>query len=234
MAGRKRLKRQPFRPEFLDLEQRRLMSIFQVTNTGDNGGVNPAPNTGTGTLRQAIVDSNATPGSNTIDFSIGTDAQTISVLSALPSITVPVTIDGTSQPGYTNAPLIDLDGTSAGTGVDGLVLAAGSDGSTVKALVISNFTDDGISITTTDNAIVSSYIGTNAAGTAAGSLPMAEGIVVTAARNIDRRHGCRRRQRHLGQRRRRRSDHRRDRNRQHGRRQPDRHRRDRRDRAGQH
>jgi hypothetical protein len=51
----------------------------------------------------------------------------ISVLSALPSITVPVTIDGTSQPGCSGAMLIDLDGTSTGSGIDGLVLAAGSD-----------------------------------------------------------------------------------------------------------
>ena len=63
------------------------------------------------------------------------------------------------------------------------MLAAGSDGSTIKALVINNFTGDGISITTTDNAIQSSYIGTNAAGTAAGSHPMAEGIVVTGTGN---------------------------------------------------
>ena len=34
-------------------------ATFTVTNTGDNGGVNPAPGAGTGTLRQAIVDANA-------------------------------------------------------------------------------------------------------------------------------------------------------------------------------
>ena len=144
------------------------MSIFQVTNTGDNGGANPAPGAGTGTLRQAIIDSDAaTPGPNTIDFSIGTGTQTISLASALPSITVPVTIDGTSQPGYTNSSLIDLDGTSAGTGVKGLVLAAGSGGSTIRALVISNFAGAGISITTADNTIEGSYIGTNVTGTVA-------------------------------------------------------------------
>ena len=32
------------------LEDRTLMSIFTVVNTGDNGGVNPAPGAGTGTL----------------------------------------------------------------------------------------------------------------------------------------------------------------------------------------
>ncbi|MGO9464673.1 MAG: beta strand repeat-containing protein, partial [Isosphaeraceae bacterium] len=175
--------RRKFILSFQDLEMRRLLSVFQVTSTGDNGGVNPAAFAGTGTFRQAIIDSNATPGSNTIDFSIGTGAQTISLLSALPSITVPVKIDGTTQPGYTAAPLIDLDGTSAGAGVNGLDLAAGSDGSSIIALAINNFAGDGISIMTTDNTVEMSYIGTNAAGTAAGSQPMAYGVVVTAANN---------------------------------------------------
>ncbi|MGO9919363.1 MAG: hypothetical protein ACLQIB_32270, partial [Isosphaeraceae bacterium] len=175
--------RRKFILSFQDLEMRRLLSVFQVTSTGDNGGVNPAAFAGTGTFRQAIIDSNATPGSNTIDFSIGTGAQTISLLSALPSITVPVKIDGTTQPGHTAAPLIDLDGTSAGAGVNGLDLAAGSDGSSIIALAINNFAGDGISIMTTDNTVEMSYIGTNAAGTAAGSQPMAYGVVVTAANN---------------------------------------------------
>ena len=101
-------------------------------------------------------------------------------MSALPNITVPVEIDGTTQPGYTNAPLIDLDGTSAGSSADGFDLAAGSGGSTIRALVINNFAADGILITTTGNAVQSSYLGTNAAGTAVGTQPMVDGIAVTA------------------------------------------------------
>ena len=175
----KRKKRQPFQPDFHGLEKRMMPATFLVNTTADSGA---------GSLRQAILDSNATPGSNTIDFGIGTGAQTISLLSALPNITVPVLIDGTTQPGYTSAPLIDLDGTSAGSGANGLDLAAGSGGSTIRALVINNFSGDGISITTTGNIVQSSYIGTNAAGTAAGSQPMADGILVTAAQQHDRRH----------------------------------------------
>jgi hypothetical protein len=41
------------------LEDRTLLSTYLVTNTGDNGGVNPLPGAGTGTLRQAIIDANA-------------------------------------------------------------------------------------------------------------------------------------------------------------------------------
>ena len=76
------------------MEDRTLLSTFLVTNTGDSGP---------GSLRQAILDSNAATGAtNTIDFDIpGTGVQTIAPLSPLPAITSPVLIDGASQPGYT-------------------------------------------------------------------------------------------------------------------------------------
>ncbi len=160
---------------FQNLEQRWLMATFSVVNTNDSGA---------GSLRQAIIDSNAAPGSNTIDFDIlPSGAHTISLASPLPSITVPVTIDGTTEPGYSGTPLIDLDGTSAGPGAAGLDLEAGSDGSTIRALVINNFTDDGVFIASSDNTVESSYIGTNAAGTAAGSQPILFGVAVTGANN---------------------------------------------------
>ena len=73
--------------------------VFQVTTTADSGP---------GSLRQAILDSNAaTGGTNTIDFAIpGQGLQTITLSSALPPITTSVSIDGTSQPGYVGMPLI--------------------------------------------------------------------------------------------------------------------------------
>ena len=173
VAGRQRQRRR-MRPTVLALEERRLLATFTVTSTADSGP---------GSLRYEICQANLDPGANTIDFSIGTGAQTISLVTPLPCITVPVTIDGTSQPGYSGVPLIDLDGTLAGTGADGLVLAAGSDGSTIRGLVINNFNVAGISITTSDNTVQSTYIGTNAAGTAAGSEPMPDGVLVTGADN---------------------------------------------------
>jgi hypothetical protein len=100
-----------------------------VTNTLDSGP---------GSLRQAILDANTNPGPDVIQFSIGSGVQTIQVGSttgtALPTITGSVTIDGTSQPGYSSTPLIELDGTSAGANADGLVLAATN--CTVQGLVI--------------------------------------------------------------------------------------------------
>ena len=51
-----------FRPRLESLEGRWLPSTFMVVNT-DNAGA--------GSLRQAILDANAAPGTNEIDFDIG-------------------------------------------------------------------------------------------------------------------------------------------------------------------
>ena len=65
----------------------------------DNGSADPSLGTGT-SLREAINLANSAPGADTIDFDIpGTGVQTISLLSALPTITDPVVINGYTQPG---------------------------------------------------------------------------------------------------------------------------------------
>jgi hypothetical protein len=141
--------------------------FLTVTNTNDSGA---------GSLRQAILDSNASVGVlETIVFNIpGSGVHTIIPTSALPAITDTVIVDGTTQPGYAGKPLIELDGANAGSGVDGLDLVHGSDGSIVKGLVINRFSGDGIHIGpistpggTSNILIQSNFIGTNAAGTAA-------------------------------------------------------------------
>ncbi|MEK6321650.1 MAG: HYR domain-containing protein [Acidobacteriota bacterium] len=139
------------------------VAIFTVTNTGDNGGVNPAPLAGTGTLRQAIVDANATPDADTIIFSIpGPPPHTIGLLASLPTITQPVTINGTSQPGFSGTPVIELNGLSAAD-ADGLTINAS--GSVVRGLVINRFSRNGIVVNASNNIIEGNFIGTNATGT---------------------------------------------------------------------
>ncbi len=74
--------------------------------------VNNTLDSGPGSLRQAMLNSNLNVGSpNTISFQIGTGLATIAPLTPLPNITVPVLIDGTTQPGFTNTPIIELNGT---------------------------------------------------------------------------------------------------------------------------
>jgi hypothetical protein len=99
-----------------------------------------ASDSGAGSLRAAITQVNADtqPGTDTIDFAIGTGFQGIIPLSALPTITHSVIIDGTSQPGFAGTPLIDIEGVSLGTGVSGL-LSIAANNCTVEGLNIGYF-----------------------------------------------------------------------------------------------
>jgi CSLREA domain-containing protein len=127
------------------------------------------------TLRAAIVQANATPEADVIDFSIsGGEVQTIMPSSALPPITDQVTIDGYSQPGAspntlakgTNAVLkIELDGANAGNGAPGLDIQASN--TVVKGLVINRFHDVGVEVKrdVADVSIEGNFIGTDSSGT---------------------------------------------------------------------
>src|SRR5262249_54883437 len=112
---------------------------------------------------KAHVSGNPGPGQvNLFNFSInGGGAQTILLESELPGIDNPVFLDGASQPGFADRPLITLSGANAGPTANGLVINAG--GSTVLALRISGFTRDGIHLEDGGgNIIVGNVIGTDA------------------------------------------------------------------------
>ncbi len=147
------------------------LSASAVTNTNDSGP---------GSLRAAILAANTNPGLETISFSIGSGVQTIAPLSALPNITDPVIIDGTTQPGYAGTPLVVLSGVNipSATGLN-----VTSDGSTVRGIVVNGFsTGNGIALAGTGNKVVGNYIGTNAAGTAAAG--NAYGVLIESASNV--------------------------------------------------
>jgi titin len=133
-------------------------ATFTVGNTNDSGP---------GSLRQAILDSNATPGLDTIAFNVpGAGAHTISPLTPLPFVTDPLILDGTTQPGYAGAPLIQLSGAQAGAGADGLVVTAG--GTLVRGLAVGGFSGIGILLATNGGDVVANnFVGTNPAGSAA-------------------------------------------------------------------
>src|ERR1044071_7007985 len=123
---------------------------FTVTNTNDSG---------TGSLRQAILHANSM-GGGTINFNIpGSGVHTISPLTVLPTITQTVTVDGYTQPGSspnTNPPTmglntvltIELSGAQAGN-ITGLTI--GADNCTVRGLVVNSFQHIGISVCTNGN-----------------------------------------------------------------------------------
>ncbi|HEX7333951.1 MAG TPA: SBBP repeat-containing protein [Pyrinomonadaceae bacterium] len=130
---------------------------FVVTNDNNHGA---------GSLRDAIINANATPGKDTITFNIpGAGVKTINLVISLPDITDPVVIDATTQPGYAGTPLIELNGAAVGSNGNGLVIKAG--GSTVRGLAIGGF-NNGIGIllnACNNNVIQGNYIGIAADGT---------------------------------------------------------------------
>ena len=150
-------RRHHWAPGLEALEGRALLATLFVTNTD---------NSGPGSLRQAILDANADAVADRIEFDIpGPGPHTIGRLSALPTITRPVAIDGSTQPGYTGTPLVELDGSAAGA-VNGLTIT-GAD-SLVRGLAINRFVGTGIFITgaaASRNRIEASYIGTDRTGT---------------------------------------------------------------------
>jgi uncharacterized repeat protein (TIGR03803 family) len=172
-------------------------ALLMVTNSADSGS---------GTLRQAILDANAdaSPDLVTVGFNIpGAGVHTIAPLSALPTITRPVTIDGYTQPGtspntFANADnavlLIELSGGSLASPAYGLWIAA--NGCTVRGMVINRFTAStaGILVQNSDGHVVEgNFIGTDATGTNAlgnesGVLVLSGGLRVggstPAARNV--------------------------------------------------
>lgn len=150
--------------------------IFTVTNRN---------NTGAGSLRQAIMDANALPGADTIAFNIPVPAPfRISPTTPLPDITEPVLIDGTTQPGYSGTPIVELNGSFLQPNPfppPGLNIRGGN--STIRGLVVNGFAS-GVAIRIGDNGgnvVRGNYIGTNAAGTA--SLSNKIGISVESPNN---------------------------------------------------
>jgi photosystem II stability/assembly factor-like uncharacterized protein len=132
---------------------------FVVTNANDHG---------TGSLRQAILDANATQGADTITFNIpGSGVHTINLLLGLPTITDPVIVDATTQPGYAGSPLIELNGLQAGSSAFGFQVTAG--GSTIRGFAIGGFTSNiGIWLSGNGgNIIQGNYVGIDATGTVA-------------------------------------------------------------------
>jgi len=141
-----------------------------VTGTGDTIALD-----GKVTLREAITAANKNvasgdapagdAGLDIIHFNIpGGAFQTITLTSELPPTPEPLTIDGTSQPGFAGTPVIELNGNNVAD--TGLFIYGGN--SVVKGLVINRFKGIAILLSTKGlNFVVGNYIGTNASGTSA-------------------------------------------------------------------
>lgn len=101
--------------------------------------VTSAADSGAGTLRWALTATATNPGADVVRFNLPAPYQ-IQPASALPTISDldPVTVDGTSQPGYAGVPLVTLDGSAAAGAISGLAVI-GSTSTVIQALNVVNW-----------------------------------------------------------------------------------------------
>jgi hypothetical protein len=150
-----------FRPLLEVLEDRLAPAslTFVVTNNGDSDAL------GSGSLRRALLDANANlndPGvPDRIIFNVANTFVNIEPLTALPTITEAVVIDGTPKPGFENQE-IDLLGDMAPAGTNGLTIT--SSGSTVEGLAINSFASGSCIVLTgagaSNNLVAGNFMGT--------------------------------------------------------------------------
>jgi hypothetical protein len=158
--------------------------VFTVTSTGTTNDNNCLASC---TLWQAINAANLNPGADTIKFNLlaisDPPAFTIMVPnnSPLPDLSDSVTIDGTSQDGYVNAPVIEIR--RSPIGLDQFAgLRIFGDSSAVKGLAIGGFNGDGITVQSNGNTITGNYIGTDLSGTS--PVPnTGDGILISQSSN---------------------------------------------------
>ena len=125
------------------------MATYSVTSLGSGGA---------GSLRQAILDANASPGADTIDFAV---SGTIRVgRSSLPAITDKLAIDGASAPSFAGSPVVAVDY----HGTKGLRFARGADGSALRSLSLVNAANAGVTLDASRVTIAGNFIGLRADG----------------------------------------------------------------------
>jgi hypothetical protein len=150
-------------------------TVFTVTSTDDSG-----PNT----LRAVITTLNGSAGPHVVNFNLsgancdGSGVCTINLMTDLPCVTQVVNINGYSQPGASpNNLAVGSDAAlkvrlhSVGAS-QGICLNFGSEGSSVRGLVIGGFVGfnalgSGIVLSSGTNTVAGNFIGTNADGSAA-------------------------------------------------------------------
>jgi len=159
--------------------------IFVVTSTGDGSDSNLGDGvcddgTGSCTLRAAIEQANSNGNGGAISFAIGAGPQAIVPGSPLPAIAVTTDVDGTTQPGFSGAPIIALNGANAGPAADGIAFVSG--GGSLRGLVIDGFQGAGVALRGGDHVVAGNYLGIDAGGKKAA--PNGTGVTVLAGRNL--------------------------------------------------
>ena len=155
-------------------------ATFTVTNTNDSGP---------GSLRQALIDANAAAGADDIVFTV-TPPATISLLSALPSITGPLTISGLGasnltirrDPGAPAFRILDVAPTAAPDVTLTDVTLTGGNASVGGALNVQD-TTNGLTVTVAD-AVITGNTASAGGGIAVGGPTFGFGPSLTVKRTL--------------------------------------------------
>jgi hypothetical protein len=154
-----------------------VSTVLTVTNTNDSG---------TGSLRQALLDANNQAAPHIVNFNVakGGQVHTIAPNTALPTIINPLVIDGTSEPGFAGRPLIELSGVH-NSQIGALVIGPGGGSSIIKGLALNRWHLSAIDLMNgaDGNSIVGNYIGTDPTGAIAEGNNQ-NGIAVESSNNI--------------------------------------------------
>lgn len=126
------------------LESRLTPSTFSVDNLNDSGD---------GSLRQAITNANNNTGADVINFSVAGVIQLTT--AALPDISGPVIINGSTAPGFNGAPRVEVNA----NGFSGLNFILGSAQSTLLSLSIVGSAGAGVVLRDSNMTVQGNYIG---------------------------------------------------------------------------
>ena len=142
----------------------------------DTGGLNSEGNPEC-THRAAIEEANAGTAVSVINYAIpASDAGhtagiwTMTPATDYPVLTLPVTLDATTQPGFAGDPVIQLDGSAVGSSSAGIMIH--SDDSEVRGFIVHSFVDEGIEIDGLlgggdRNTVAGNWVGIDSTGAAA-------------------------------------------------------------------
>lgn len=147
-------------------------STWIVQTTGDSG---------TGSLRQAITDANA-DSTSTRRFIAFDVTNGISTTATVPIVTRTMTIDGTTQGGFSTEPIVVVTGPGSNSGVNGIELGAGSTNSVVRGLVMQSFATAIVVSAASGQKIAGNWLGIDSTGMAATA--NYTGILITATVDV--------------------------------------------------
>jgi trimeric autotransporter adhesin len=146
---------------FMFLAGQVMAATYTVTNLNDSG---------TGSLRAAILAANANSGGTVVFNTNGP----INLSTPLPAITSQMTIDGTTATGFSGTPLVSVNFNS----IPGITVAAGADGSKIKSLSLVRAQNAAITLQASKVTVQGNYLGLLTNGAPAGNL--GDGVKILA------------------------------------------------------